>query len=184
MKIFQYVQKLYGVLGIHRSNSNKNNTWNRRKVLTYFMLVQFTGTSIIFFLFQAKTFKEYADSFYISATASLKVCTYTVSLWKMPKVFKLIDNFENFIQKRKFSFHFIETYRKKLIAKFQSKGLESQVSKAYYEKINEKIEKAFKITQFAFIKISLPAIMLPNCILTYYFVATKHDIFRLSFPVW
>lgn len=130
MKIFQYVQKLYGVLGIHQPNANKNNTWNRRKVLTYFMLVQLTGTSIIFFLFEAKTFKEYADSFYISATASLKVCTYTVSLWKMPKVFKLIDNFQNFIQKRKFSFHFIETFRKKFnrkipIKRYEVSGVES-----------------------------------------------------------
>lgn len=103
MDIFQFIQKPFGILGIHRSQPNQKNSRNSRKTLTYLILVHFSIMPIVFFLVQAKTFREYADSFYISATASLKVCTFTVSLWKISTIFKFIDNVNSAIQKRKYT---------------------------------------------------------------------------------
>ena len=57
---------------------------------------------IVFLLFEAGTFGEYADSFYIFATASLKACMFSVMLCKRAKLLKLMDDYENTINNRKY----------------------------------------------------------------------------------
>lgn len=100
MKIFQLLKKPFGVLGIHPPKSFDENPITLRRLITLFILIQFSIASIVFFLFEATTFIEYADSFYISATAMLKVCVFSAILWKLIKIFELIENFEEIIQNR------------------------------------------------------------------------------------
>lgn len=100
MKIFQFYRMPLKRLGLHPfgSKHHKSNRWKQTMVLL--ILIQMSLATIAFLLFEAGTFREYADSFYIFATASLKVCTFSVTLWKQSKLFKLIDDYEKTINSR------------------------------------------------------------------------------------
>lgn len=100
MKIFQLLRKPFGVLGIYPPKRFDENPITFKRLITLFILVQFSLTSIVFFLFEAATFIEYADAFYISATAMLKVYVFSAILRKLIKIFELIENFESIIQNR------------------------------------------------------------------------------------
>lgn len=55
-----------------------------------------------FFLFEAKTFHDYAKCFYGIVSLFANIYALTNIFWKIPKIFNLISNFEDAIQKRKF----------------------------------------------------------------------------------
>lgn len=56
-----------------------------------------------------------------------------------------------------------------------------------YEKLNEKIETRIKLLHFAMINVTLPAIMIPNLIMSFFIYFTSDsssEAFRLAFPIW
>lgn len=94
MQIFQSIQKHFATLGIAKSQITQKYLLNVKNVLGWFMLWQYTCSTSAFFLFEAITFREYAESYYISSTvfgATLN-CTYVVL--KVAEVFDLILHLE------------------------------------------------------------------------------------------
>lgn len=87
-------------LGLYSTGSSEHNSYRWKWFMILFILIQYSSAPIFFLLFEAGTFREYADSFYIFATASLKVCTFSVTLCKR-KWLKLMDDYENTINSRK-----------------------------------------------------------------------------------
>lgn len=100
MKLFQLIEKPFDILGIYPPKHPDESPLTIRRFITLLILLQFSILALIFFLFEAATFREYADSFYVSATAMLKVCNYTVILCKLTKIFGLIQRFELVIHTR------------------------------------------------------------------------------------
>lgn len=74
------------------------------------ILIQFALAAIAFLLFEAGNFREYAESFYIFATSSLKMCTFSVTMRKKARIFKLIDDYENIIENRELSWFNCEPF--------------------------------------------------------------------------
>lgn len=54
-----------------------------------------------FHFFEAKTFDEYANSFYLMSTGSLTVCCFIVLMWKRVEPFDFIKSIEHLIDERK-----------------------------------------------------------------------------------
>lgn len=100
MKIFQFYRMPLKRLGLYPPESRHHNSTHWKLTMVLLVLIQMSLATIAFLLFEAGTFREYADSFYIFATASLKVCTFSVTLWKQSKLFKLINDYENTINIR------------------------------------------------------------------------------------
>lgn len=70
---------------------------------------------------------------------------------------------------------------------FNVLGSENPSSKQIYEKMIEKIEKRTEILHFALINVSLPGILLPNLIVSFFIYFTtnfSNDAFRLTYPTW
>lgn len=66
-------------------------------------------------------------------------------------------------------------------------GFKYLESKAIYEKVNEKVEKWTKILYFVLTVITLPGVMLPNCLTScflYFTTDLGNEAFRTSFPIW
>lgn len=57
--------------------------------------------SINHLFFEAQTFSEFSESIYPIATIILNICNYSVLLTNKKRIFKLIDDFEIVIKKRK-----------------------------------------------------------------------------------
>lgn len=70
---------------------------------------------------------------------------------------------------------------------YLNKGLGNPISKTHYEKVNEKIEKLSGKLYFALVKISLPAFVLPDFIVSFFLYFSTdlgNQAFKLPFPTW
>lgn len=66
-------------------------------------------------------------------------------------------------------------------------GLENPFSKSLYIEMNERIEKISKILYFTIIKVTLPALMIPNLVVSfflYFSTDLENEAFILPFPIW
>lgn len=103
MKILISVQKWLRVLGIQKPEPNCNRFTLKRLLILYtFTHVALSATS--FFLTEAKTFQEITYSLYAAATSTLYVCCFSLLIFHMERIFKLIENLESIIETRKFDF--------------------------------------------------------------------------------
>lgn len=102
LKLLRSTQKVYQHMGIYPPQSNQNQLqFNWRNILMLFSLIQIFIFSLAFLIFEAETIVDAGSSFY--AVNSLLCCTiyYLMKMWKMPKIRKLIENFEKFIEESK-----------------------------------------------------------------------------------
>lgn len=102
MKIFQTIQKSLKVLGIQRQQSGEFHRFTLKNVFISILCALSIVSSGAYSLYEAENYSEYLDSIY--AVLGLSVCSafYGMFLWKMANVFRLIANFEQQVQKRKF----------------------------------------------------------------------------------
>lgn len=97
MKIFRSIQENFAILGVNPNQLTKKNNINVKNLISLF----FHGFIIIAYLLYlariANSFREYTDG--IFATSAVLVCgaSMIIIVWKMPKLFKLIDKLENVI---------------------------------------------------------------------------------------
>lgn len=70
---------------------------------------------------------------------------------------------------------------------FDSVGLENAFAKLHYEKVNEKIEYQSKILYIALFQITIPGLLMPNLILSFFLYFSTDlgpNAFQLAFPIW
>lgn len=102
MKIFQIAKKVLDHLGLKRSQVfEKVQNINVKTLLAVFFIFQFTAASVLFFALEAKTFREYADSFYMSTTLLAATPNIVLIILRVEKIFKMFNTFETAIPKRK-----------------------------------------------------------------------------------
>lgn len=102
IKLFHFLQKIYGQSGIRPSQSNHNfKSLNLKYLFVLFVIIQFSITSLAYFIFKAKSIGQLADSFYMFLSAVAGVAFLTIMNSKIDDIHKLIENFEAFIQKSK-----------------------------------------------------------------------------------
>lgn len=104
MKIFQSIQKSFSILGIGRSQ----HKFNHRILVTSLMFCLATGfNSKLLFDGIKGDFKEYANIiFVVSAAMLLNVC-FSNLVFKMEKLFGLIDLFEKTVNESKLKMQLI-----------------------------------------------------------------------------
>lgn len=105
MKIFTLIREYFMILGIRPRKPNESRL-NCRNAMAMFSFVQLFIMTTTFFLFKAKTFREYAECFYGCVTALLNFVNFAIIVfWKTDKIFRTIDHFEEVIQKREYHFN-------------------------------------------------------------------------------
>lgn len=102
MKLFQCTQKFFRMLGLHPPQHCQNSSFNLKNILIILLLVIGFLDAIAFLLFQAKSVKEFGDSFYVSATEWGTLVYFSIHVRKMTNVSNLIERFGGLVQKSKF----------------------------------------------------------------------------------
>lgn len=102
MKIFQEIRKHFAVLGIYEPTNNEFNILNRRNmsILLLFILCLISGTAFI--LFDARSFREFAEAFFIWITLISSNTGLVVGIAKNYDIYRLFTNLEKTIENRKF----------------------------------------------------------------------------------
>lgn len=101
MKVFCTLQKFMSILGI-QPHPAQQLLFNSKSILAFIFIVRYGIFTIAGLLFDAKTFGEYAESFYAIMTGFIVVSNFSTMTLKMSKIFRLIEQFDDTIQKRKF----------------------------------------------------------------------------------
>lgn len=100
IKLFQFVQQIYKQCGISTSQSDHNFKWlNFRFSLVSFVLIQFSISSIGFFIFKSTSIGQSGDSFYMFTTGVAGMTHLIITITKTDDFRKFIENCEAFIQK-------------------------------------------------------------------------------------
>lgn len=65
-------------------------------------------------------------------------------------------------------------------------GMQNSQSKQMYNEMSEKIEKVSEILYFVLVKMTVPGVLLPSCLITiynYFILDLKDESFFLPFPI-
>lgn len=102
IKLFQNVQKIYQMMSIYPPQSNQNCTFNIKNLCILLSMVSVTIASIAYVLFDTRSAVEYGRCC-IAIFSELEMILYFfVQFSKMPRIRKLIENFEAFIKKSEY----------------------------------------------------------------------------------
>lgn len=104
MALFQTAQKVYKTMGIIPSPAQSNRfCWLNAKIyVRLIIIIQLIIATAAFFLLKANTIQSLADSFYVSLTHVFCLIYILINIWKITDILQLINQYEKFIQKRKF----------------------------------------------------------------------------------
>lgn len=82
-------------------SETSHSLWNAKTVLLFSVLIQFMTSSIAFFLFEANSVGQHADSFYVTLSIAVFLSQTAIIMRKMTDLHKLIGKIEQFIEKSK-----------------------------------------------------------------------------------
>lgn len=118
MKLFHHIRKWFETLGVYPVQWQRKSLWNERNLFVIISLVQMFISSLAYFLYEAKSIGEYADSFFMVFTNVVCVVFFSISIFKMSSIHMLIGEFEQFIEKSEFM---AKLYANKNVNKIKSK---------------------------------------------------------------
>lgn len=102
MKLFRHIRKCFKIQGVYAVQSNRKCLLNPRNLFILFFLLQMFLSSLAYFLYEAKSIGEYADTFFMIFTTVVCVIFFSIGILKMSRIHKLIGEFEEFINKSEF----------------------------------------------------------------------------------
>lgn len=109
LKLLQLLQKVYQDMGICPSQPNQiRHPINWRSIYFLFSFIQLFIFSFAFLIFAASSIVDAGTSFYVAVTELCCIVYYLINKLKMPRILKLIEHFEKFIEKRKFCLDVID----------------------------------------------------------------------------
>lgn len=99
-RIFQYTEKMLEILGIElRQSAQKYTRFNVRSIWFIFVFICGTIASVCYPIFNAKTFHQYIQSFYVVSSMVICLTCYTSILWRKPKLINIFVSLEGNLQK-------------------------------------------------------------------------------------
>lgn len=107
MKMFELVRANFGFVGIERLQQFKkyhSTSAYLKNCLIFAAFFLWSIFSMVFFLFEAVNFQEYAESLYLTLTIMENMLIYTVLLRKGRNIFKVMDDFESVLENRELIF--------------------------------------------------------------------------------
>ena len=107
MKVLKIFQRNFPMLGIcPRSESSEKNSLNSKNKFVLFASIDGIISCCVHLAYIADSFEDYTNSIYsISATLTCTIC-YASMIWKMPTLFRFIDELEQTLDKSEFVFNF------------------------------------------------------------------------------
>lgn len=99
MIFFQATQKPLSLLGVSRDVPLKKKRLNWRSFCGLLIIAQSSILEFVFFLIEAEEMDGYVQSFYFSNTTFLYGFIFATIVWKQEKMFKLMDDLGNMVQK-------------------------------------------------------------------------------------
>lgn len=101
MKSFELIQGKFAVVGYSLNNSNRQYNLNARNVIIIILMVINMLATSAYIYYEAESFDEYLQDIYLTVSLAVASIMFIINIVLMPKVFKLIENLKETINKSK-----------------------------------------------------------------------------------
>lgn len=102
LKLFEFVRRHYGILGIYSAQPNQSRSCNlRKKIVLLCMILVFISTTA-FILFEAKSIEEIGASFTAFFMELFVMIFFIINIRKISEIINSIEMMEKFIEKSTF----------------------------------------------------------------------------------
>lgn len=102
IRLFQSLRGYYQMMGIYSpESSNQRYSINGRNSFFLFCYTQLLISSVLFLLFEAETTLEFGAAIYALLAESFCIWYFLMKMWRMPRILRLIDGFDAFMEKSK-----------------------------------------------------------------------------------
>lgn len=102
IQFFGYIQNTYRTVGIDSlqiRQSTRFGSFNWRNPMALFVITIMFAASTSFLLFEANSFQQYGDSFWICVSFLVYIVGMTATISKMSNIFILFEKFDEFVEK-------------------------------------------------------------------------------------
>lgn len=178
MKLFQSIQKSFSLLGISQNQSR----FNDRMLLAASIFSAGTTLNIVFVFTGTKTFREFTDAVYVACATAVFLICFAKIVFKMDKLFKLIDFIENIVDKSKLKMHDEHSFGQNYIFVI---GSEHPEMKVMYIEVNRQVEKLSDIAYLVMVKVTPVCLILPKIVISvfvYFTTDLGYDALELPSP--
>lgn len=120
IKLFQFIQKYYRAIGIHKPESNQVDRQSFNSINWFFFLnvIPMLIATTAFFLYKAESMFEYGLSVYYVFSLTFGEIFYVLPIWQTENLSKFIENCERFIEKSKQNYNDVTTLIDKIYHKY------------------------------------------------------------------
>lgn len=101
MKISRSVKKYLARLGIKPLPLNQSHPFNIQNVIVFFVFGLCITLNSAYFFLEATRFVESIESLYLTCLAIVCTINFASLIWKMSKLFDLINNLEKIVEESK-----------------------------------------------------------------------------------
>lgn len=101
MKLCQVNAECLAIIGIRPRRLDETNNINVQNVIVFLIYGLSSVSTTAFFLFDAKTFQEHAESFFACETVTVLYMGFVLNVIKAMDLFGFIEQLEKIIEKRK-----------------------------------------------------------------------------------
>lgn len=99
--IFDSIKSNFAIVGANSLQSNGQNPFNLKNVMIILIINVQATLCGIFVFYEANSFREYVESVFAFSTVIVIHIVFPVFIWKIPKMFELMNNIEKIVNKSK-----------------------------------------------------------------------------------
>lgn len=99
---FHSLSECYRRVGIVAVQSSRDSSFNSKNLFILMNLFLLFMSSLAYLLFESKSIGKSADSIYMVLSSFVCALIFWISIWKIPKILELIEEYEGFIEKSAF----------------------------------------------------------------------------------
>lgn len=188
MRLFQSTLESFAILGITLDQSVQKNPLNARILAAFSTFTLRIVLYTVFFFHDASTISEYTENLWLNSAATLVLIGFAVEVFKMDKIFALIDNcvtisaeseqaqnntLNNIISNGKFE--------------KTASGYKNPKSKAIYYRANQRIDKTNGTIFTVVVKMNPFLAIFPKfiaCLIVYFTTNMSNEVLKLPLPMW
>lgn len=97
MKNFDFIKNYFEVLGITSRQSTRKDLLKRQNIVFFIIIGMNVLSSTAFGYYEANSFEEYVDSFYVTSSVFICFSAFGILLWDVPKLYRFINALESTI---------------------------------------------------------------------------------------
>lgn len=98
MVLIQLINKYFAILGISSSQLQNSHKFNARARVTFLAYGSCISSNVMYIFLEVNNLVDFVECLFMAFAAFGSSVAFTIIIWKIEKLFELLNDFENIIQ--------------------------------------------------------------------------------------